>query len=297
MTFGAIAIVGGAMALAGTTGGLIGGSKAKKRAAAAQRKANANFSKEKRAYKSFQFENKFGSLQNTAAGATNFAENLENFGVGVQNRADNMQNFSSRMQNTAEDLTVNTQQADYQSQQQQQGLANTMGSLRGAAGGSGIASLAQAMAGQQSQNLQQSSASIGMQESQNAQMAAQQGAQIQQMTAQESSSNQGAQLQAAQFGANMSQANQMASVDAQSRNQEMFINQASQNQMQKAQGAMAVQGMQFDRQSTLFGIAGEQVGAANSQMQSARQQTADAFSGLTSAGGSMMSSAIPNLKG
>ena len=65
--------------------------------------------------------------------------------------------------------------------------------------------------------------------------------------------------------------------------------------MQKAQGAMAVQGMNFDRQSTLFGIAGEQVGAANAQMQSARQQTADAWSGLTSAGGSMMSSAIPNL--
>jgi hypothetical protein len=297
MSFGAIAIVGGAMAVAGTGAGLLGGRKAKRAAAAAQRKANNNFNKEKRAYKNFQFENKFGGLQNTAAGAQNFASDLENFGVGVQDRADNMQNFSSRMQNTAEDLTVNTQQAEFQAQQQQQGLANTMGSLRSSAGGSGIASLAQAMAGQQSQNLQQSSASIGMQESQNAQMAAQQGAQIQQMTAQESSANQSAGLQAAQFGANMSQANQMASVDAQARNQEMFINQASQNQMQKAQGAMAVQGMNFDRQSTLFGIAGEQVGAANAQMQSARQQTADAWSGLTSAGGSMMASAIPNMKG
>ena len=76
-------------------------------------------------------------------------------------------NVYSGLQNTAEDLTVNTQQADFMAQQQQQGMANTMGAMQGAAGGSGIAALAQAMSNQQSQNLQQSSASIGMQESQN----------------------------------------------------------------------------------------------------------------------------------
>ena len=296
MTFLAVGI-GAGLAVVGTTGKLIQGSNAKKRASSAQTIANNNFEREQKAYKNFKFENKFDNLQNTAAGAQNFAANLENFGVGVQDRADNMQNFSSRMQNTAEDLTVNTQQAEFQAQQQQQGLANTMGSLRGAAGGSGIASLAQAMAGQQSQNLQQSSASIGMQESQNAQMAAQQAGQIQQMAAQESSANQSAGLQAAQFSANMSQANQMASVNAQTRNQEMFINQASQNQMQQRQGAMAVQGMNFDRRSTLFGLAGEQVGAANSQMQAARQMTTDAFGGLVSGGMGMMGSAIPGMSG
>lgn len=78
----------------------------------------------------------------------------------------------ANMENTYEDLTVNTQQADYTSQQQQQALSNTMGSLQGAAGGGGIASLAQAMAGQQSQNLQQASASIGQQESANQRAAA-----------------------------------------------------------------------------------------------------------------------------
>ena len=49
-----------------------------------------------------------------------------------------------------------------------------MGSMQGAAGGGGIAALAQAMAGQQSQNLQAASVSIGQQESRN-QMAAAQG--------------------------------------------------------------------------------------------------------------------------
>jgi hypothetical protein len=94
------------------------------------------------------------------------------------------QNPYAGMQNTMEDLTVNTQQADFMAQQQQQGMANTMGALQGAAGGSGIAALAQAMANQQNTNLQQASASIGQQEARNQMAAAQQGAQIQQLQAQ-----------------------------------------------------------------------------------------------------------------
>ena len=85
----------------------------------------------------------------------------------------------ANVQNTYEDLTVNTQQADFAAQQQQQGLANTMGAMSGAAGGSGIAALAQAMAGQQSANMQQASASIGQQEAANQRMAAQGAAEAQ----------------------------------------------------------------------------------------------------------------------
>ena len=68
-----------------------------------------------------------------------------------------------------EDLTVNPQQADFLAEQQQQNLANTMSNLQGAAGGSGIAALAQSLAGQQSKNLAQTSASIGQQEAANQQ--------------------------------------------------------------------------------------------------------------------------------
>ena len=85
-------------------------------------------------------------------------------------------NLAAGMQNTFEDLTVNQQQAQFEAQQQQQGLANTLGAMQGAAGGSGIAALAQAMAGQQSANLQKASASIGQQEAAN-QIAAAKGAQ------------------------------------------------------------------------------------------------------------------------
>ena len=246
--------------------------KAKRRNRRAINAANKDFKGAMSAYDNFNITNSYGSLQNTAGGMTNFAENLTNFGVGVQDRADSMQNFSSQMQNTAEDLTVNTQQAEFQAQQQQQGLANTMGSLRSAAGGSGIAGLAQAMAGQQSQNLQQASASIGMQESQNAQMAAQQGARIQQMTAQESSANQSAGLQAAQFGAGMSQSNQMASVNALSRNQDMFVQQGSANQMARASGDQYMQQAGMDKVSTKLGMASERVAAANAAEQARKDR-------------------------
>lgn len=76
-------------------------------------------------------------------------------------------NVYKDMENTMEDLTVNTQQADFQAQQANQGIANTMNSMQGAAGGSGIAAMAQAMAGQQAQNMQQASVSIGQQEQAN----------------------------------------------------------------------------------------------------------------------------------
>ena len=76
-------------------------------------------------------------------------------------------NLATNQENVYEDLTVNTQQADFVNQQQQAGMANTMGSLQGAAGGSGIAALAQSMSNQQAQNAQSASASIGQQEASN----------------------------------------------------------------------------------------------------------------------------------
>ena len=73
-------------------------------------------------------------------------------------------NAYANMQNRMEDLTVNQQQAQFAAEQQQQALANTMSGLQGAAGGSGIAALAQSLANQQSQNLRTASVSIGQQE-------------------------------------------------------------------------------------------------------------------------------------
>ena len=70
-------------------------------------------------------------------------------------------------ENVYDDLTVNTQEAQMLSEQQQMSLTNTLDSMQGAAGGSGIAALAQSMANQQSANLQRATASIGQQEQAN----------------------------------------------------------------------------------------------------------------------------------
>jgi hypothetical protein len=79
------------------------------------------------------------------------------------------------MENVYEDLTVNQQQAQFQAQQTAQQRANILESFRGAAGGSGIAGLAQAMANQGQLQAQEMSASIGAQETAN-RMAAAKGA-------------------------------------------------------------------------------------------------------------------------
>lgn len=88
-------------------------------------------------------------------------------------------NLFANMENTMEDLTVNTQAADFAAAQQAQGLSNTLGQLRQAAGGSGIAALAQSIANQQSQNAVAASASIGQQEAANQRAAAQQAGRLQ----------------------------------------------------------------------------------------------------------------------
>ena len=68
-------------------------------------------------------------------------------------------------ENVYEDMTVNQQQAQFEAQQGAQQRANIMQSLQGAAGGSGIAALAQQMANQGQLATQKASASIGAQES------------------------------------------------------------------------------------------------------------------------------------
>ena len=88
-------------------------------------------------------------------------------------------NLYSGLENTMEDLTVNTQAADFAAAQQQQGLSNILQQTRGAAGSSGIAALAQSLANQQSQSARQASIDIGRQEQQNQAAAAGQAARLQ----------------------------------------------------------------------------------------------------------------------
>lgn len=136
-----IPMMGAVKGLAGIAGGIIGSKGRKREQKAAQKEFNRN------------------KARMEGADTSNLALNQEN---------------------TMEDLTVNTQQADFINQQQQAGMANTMDSLQGAAGGSGIAALAQSLAGQQSANAQSASASIGQQEAGNQMAERQMAGQLQQ---------------------------------------------------------------------------------------------------------------------
>lgn len=161
LTMGALKV--GASAVSGTLKGVsnivssaIGGRARRQE----QREATRELGQRKQAYESFQFTNPYAN-----------------------------------MENPYEDMTVNQQQAQFQAQQQQQALASTMSGMQQAAGSSGIAGLAQAMAQQQAANLQASAASIGEQESRIQQAKAQQAAQNQQLAAEGA-----AQAQQMEFG-------------------------------------------------------------------------------------------------
>ena len=140
--------------------GQIGGKRARKRARrqarqateqqlAFQREQLALLEKQKDVYRSMEFTNPYEGMQNP------FAENV------------------------FEDLTVNQQQAQFLAQQGAQQRADILGGLRGAAGCSGVAGLAQSLANQQQLQAQRISASIGQQEAANQRLRAQGALQVQ----------------------------------------------------------------------------------------------------------------------
>lgn len=171
-------------------GSLFGGRARRRR----EDKAKAEYKTALKNYENFQFDNPYEDLANTFEG----------------------------MENPFEDLQVATQAADFQSQQQQQGLAQTLDALRGAGGGTGAAAIAQALAQSQARGQQQIAANIEQQERQNELAAAQAGMDIQRQQAQA-----GMQLQ-----------------------------------MAEASGAQAVQQQEFGRQSTLLGMSQQELAGA-----------------------------------
>ena len=172
MAFVVASIIGGGIALAGGVSKLIMAGQGSRDRKNEQTAAKAEMRKMKDEYKNLD-------TSNLAAGVRNPYQNLEN---------------------TMEDLTVNQQQAQFEAQQGQQSRANIMQGLQGAAGGSGIASLAQAMANQGQLSTQKASASIGLQESQNQMASAQQGARNQQLEGQGEMWAEGTRQQGAEAG-------------------------------------------------------------------------------------------------
>ena len=169
-------------------------------------------------------------------------------------------------QDFAEDITVNQQQAQFQAQQGSQQRANIMQNLRGAAGSSGIAGLAQAMAGQGQLQTQQISASIGQQEAQNQMLRAQ--------------------------GAQQRQAGQ-ASVDLQQRQGEAMLQQAESGRVSTLLGMDqgALQGAQAGVQAA-YGAQQSAMAMEMERINANKAMTGQIIGGVISAGGSIAGGAL-----
>jgi len=115
--------------------------------------------KQKAVYRQFEFTNPYADMKNQFAG---------------------MRNYFTGMENVFEEGVVDTQAAEFQMQQGAQQRANIMGALQGAAGGSGIASLAQTLANQGALQARQASVDIAQQARQNKILRAQAEMQLQQ---------------------------------------------------------------------------------------------------------------------
>ena len=165
----------------------VSGAKDKKAAKNKQKAAEAALKESQDALKAVDTSNPFADAKNAYDDQKNVYEGMENKMAGQENAFEGLENKFEGMENSFEDLTVNTQQAEFEAQQNQQNQANIMSSMAGAAGGSGIAALAQSMANAGAMQSQKASASIGAQESDNAKKAAQANQDIEMATAEEGS--------------------------------------------------------------------------------------------------------------
>ena len=125
--------------------------------------------------------------------AMDFINPYANFGDKFGEVSEMYTDVAETMENTFEDLTVDQQAANFQKRLLDQQSANILDRLQGAAGGSGIASLAQQLANQQQLTASKISADISKQERQNRLLSAQGEARLQQQRA-------NLQLQGAQLG-------------------------------------------------------------------------------------------------
>ena len=196
---------------------------------------------------------------------TNPYENLENPYAGLQNPYQGLQNPYT--ENIYEDLSVNTRSADYLREQQQQSQANIMQQMRGAAGGSGVAGLAQAMASLSDKQAREASARISDQE-----------------TANEKLRLKGAdQRRTADFSLDKLKRESAFDIDKLQRTTDFEIQQA------KIQGDMFAQQQRDDRTERLFGMSIDRKSAADQARADARSQQFSAFGDLAgSVGGLFM---------
>ena len=161
----------------------------------------------------------------------------------------NVRNKYLNMENTYEDLTVNKQQAEFEKNMFDQQQANVMANLRGAAGSSGIAGLAQALSNQALVQSQKAAGSIGLQESRNQLYRAREAGRIQELQ----------------------------------RKDDVRVEQTI------MRGAQTARGLEYQKTGTLFGMAQQDLAAANAAVAAG---DAALYGGIGSLAGTVLSAGI-----
>ena len=278
-------VVGGAMLVSGTVKA-ISGAKDKKKARKKQEAAEQGLKDAQNAMKAVDtsnpfedaknafagLDNKMAGLDNKMSGLENAYEGAENKFAGMENKMKGQKNAMEGMENAFEDLEVNTQQAEFEAQQNQQNQANIMSSLAGSAGGSGIAALAQSMANQGALQSQKASASIGAQEAANASKAASASQDIQSKIASEQSrldtKEREADMDIQKTQMSADDAMQSAKLGEDSRLQMAEATEASKLQMAEATEASNLQKMEAQGDMDVQKLKGDgQLASANLEMQ------------------------------
>ena len=206
---------------------------------------------QRKQFESFKFENPFADVKNPYADLKTEFENLY-----------------EGMENPYEDLTVNMRAAEFQAEQGNLQRANILQSLRGAAGASGVASLAQSLANQGIAQAEQISANIALQESNNKRLAAQGEMSIRQMELQ---------------GAERARALGVS--------REQLVAQGGfQADAMRRQGEAAVQQAEFGKESTLLGVEFGLMAGANAALSQAMANQMSAMGMQANAAGQRGSS-------
>ena len=161
------------------------------------------------------------------------------------------------LENVYEDQTVNLKQAEFEKEQSQQSMANIMTSMQGAAGGSGVAGLAQVLANQGVKQAQQSSLSIGAQE----------------------------------------QANQQRTVAESGRLQELKVKGEQKRDMLEREGDRMVEQYDMDKQTKMLEIAGQRQAAANQSIDAMNNQIDQFATGVLKAGVGIASGGLSSIGG
>jgi len=148
------------------------------------------------------------------------------------------------MENVYEDQTVDLKAAEVAKEQSQQSMANIMASMQGAAGGSGVAGLAQVLANQGVKQAQQASADIGRQE----------------------------------------QANQARARGEAGRLQQLDVEGEQKRDLLEREGARMVEQFDLDKQDKMLGFAMDRSAAANQAIDDANRQLDQFVTGAVTGG-------------